>query len=119
MNKKVTIIPSTVSLQKAIGTNKEIYNCLGIFPTITDLRKFEFLKSTVSLYKAFEMVGNIYCEDYNNCPKSKFIQLIKKSKVNIVICNSKNDINLENVDIPIYCLNESIVINKGKTIKLS
>ena len=52
MNKKVTIIPSTESLKKTISTDKEIYNCLGIFPTITDLRKFEFLKSTVSMYKA-------------------------------------------------------------------
>lgn len=50
---------------------------------------------------------------------NKFTQLIKKSKIDIVVCNSKNDIKLENIDIPIYCLDESIVLNKGKTIKLS
>ena len=81
MNKKVTIIPSSVSLQKAIGTNKETYNCLGIFPTTTDLRKFEFLKSTVSMYKAFEMVGSIYCEDYNNCPKLNLHSLLKNQRL--------------------------------------
>ena len=118
MNKKVTIIPSTASLQKALGTEKDTYKCLGIFPSIIDLRQFEFFNSIMSTYNSFEMVGSICCDDYNNYPKSKFLNSIKKSKIDVVICNLRNDINVENIPIPVYCLNENTVINNVKITKL-